>query len=570
MPSHASTLLLSSPRRQRGHNPLPHLHLHLLLTFTALSLSLPTTSAAISRPSFTDISRRAGLLRPYGRRIKYGGACVADLDGDGAVDLLFGHHDQRYADLYFGRGDGTFVRHPWDVWVDAHGINAARLSPRSKGMHFIVSRGGSRGTLPHNPLVYSVIPSSRGRQRQVLEVPFTANFTKGRGRSVVFVHVGAPNPKSKGARAPIAFLLNIPVKKGDFAHRAVRPSWAKGRGMRFKIVPIVDGDGFPQDGNSYGMAVDVDGDGRMELLTWNKLRIYKLAWRRGGVLLRDVTESVLPAHLHGLRGVSAVAPLDADGDGITDLYLSRTDRGELKWLRDVKPPLDTSDIFLRGLPNGSFVDASMAWGVPSRTRSQGVTAGDFNNDGWTDLFIPQYAGTKDLFLMNTGRRFRSFWPSDSRMHGAAGDQAAAVDVDNDGMVDLVVSEDVKPPVDTSGILFRELSNGPFVDARRDWGISRPTGWHACGLDDGHITEVSDHRTWQRTVRAMKVLIFKSLFNKSLALKQVIVKRQETSVHVNHRCIESFPQKCALKKSNALFIKFEICPKSLAHHIMRYH
>lgn len=94
---------------------------------------------------FQDVSQQAGMLRPYGGRKKYGGPSIADLDGDGWPDLLFGHHGGRACiQVYFNNQNGTFTQSDFTFYRDLHGINAMRVHPSEQTMHFLLYRGKKR------------------------------------------------------------------------------------------------------------------------------------------------------------------------------------------------------------------------------------------------------------------------------------------------------------------------------------------------------------------------------------------------------------------------------------------
>lgn len=91
-----------------------------------------------------------------------------------------------------------------------------------------------------------------------------------------------------------------------------------------------------------------------------------------------------------------------------------------------------------------FVDETKKWNIPLGGNNWGVTRGDFNNDGWQDLFVYRYGYLKeriaDLMLINDGNgRFETFTG-----HGAFdptdtghGDMGQAFDFDKDGLLDML-------------------------------------------------------------------------------------------------------------------------------------
>ncbi len=77
-----------------------------------------------------------------------------------------------------------------------------------------------------------------------------------------------------------------------------------------------------------------------------------------------------------------VAVLDYDGDGWPDLHFTQGAKA-------IFDDADTShvDRLYRNLGNGRFADVTFSAGVPEHRYSQGATVGDYDNDGFPDLFI---------------------------------------------------------------------------------------------------------------------------------------------------------------------------------------
>ncbi|MGL6312827.1 FG-GAP-like repeat-containing protein [Vibrio sp. WXL103] len=90
-----------------------------------------------------------------------------------------------------------------------------------------------------------------------------------------------------------------------------------------------------------------------------------------------------------------------------------------------------------------FVDVTQEWNLPKGGASQGVTTGDFNNNGQQDLLIYRWGSlnhrVSDMMLLNNNGRFEAV-----TMHGANdvggpgfGDMGQAFDFDNSGQVDIL-------------------------------------------------------------------------------------------------------------------------------------
>ncbi|AWB65755.1 hypothetical protein C2869_04575 [Saccharobesus litoralis] len=91
-----------------------------------------------------------------------------------------------------------------------------------------------------------------------------------------------------------------------------------------------------------------------------------------------------------------------------------------------------------------FEDGSQAWNIPKGGNNWGVTRGDFNNDGWQDLFVHRYGYLKErvadlMLLNNAGKGFEittahgAFDPQDT----GHGDMGQVFDFNQDGLLDML-------------------------------------------------------------------------------------------------------------------------------------
>ena len=178
---------------------------------------------------------------------------------------------------------------------------------------------------------------------------------------------------------------------------------------------------------------------------------------------------------------------DADRDGDLDLfvanYLDFTPAGNKQCFdptgaRDYCTPRafrPVPDWFYRN-EGGRFVDASAAAGI---TRADGaglgVTAGDYNGDGWLDLYVANDANPNQLWINQRNGTF----VDDGALSGAAVNAAgypegsmgiASGDFDADGDEDLFITN----IVGETFALYVNDGKGGFEDARVRTGVARPT------------------------------------------------------------------------------------------------
>lgn len=132
--------------------------------------------------------------------------------------------------------------------------------------------------------------------------------------------------------------------------------------------------------------------------------------------------------------------IDYDADGWPDLYC--VNGAALPSLQKTDPRFFNR--LYRNNRNGTFTDVTQKAGVPGRGYEMGVAVGDYNNDGFEDLYVVGVHGNT-LYRNNGDGTFTDVTQAagvsgtDSKGRKLWSVGAAWIDYDNDGKLDLIVS-----------------------------------------------------------------------------------------------------------------------------------
>jgi enediyne biosynthesis protein E4 len=191
--------------------------------------------------------------------------------------------------------------------------------------------------------------------------------------------------------------------------------------------------------------------------------------------------------------------LDYDNDGWMDIYLVNSGKCDFF---NPNPPLRNA--LYRNNRDGTFTDVTEKAGVAAGGYGQGVAVGDYDGDGFPDLYVTQY-GKSILYHNNGDGTFTDVTEKAGLAAPGWASSAAWFDYDNDGRLDLFVcnfalfSKEKSLPCTaynkpgyciptlyqpSASWLFHNNGDGTFTDVSQSSGIAKHLGkaWGVVAAD----------------------------------------------------------------------------------------
>jgi hypothetical protein len=215
---------------------------------------------------------------------------------------------------------------------------------------------------------------------------------------------------------------------------------------------------------------------------------------------------------------SGVALLDYDNDGWLDIFL--LNGSTIAALQGKESP--PRAMLLHNNHDGTFTDVTEKAGVANERWGFGVAVGDYDNDGWSDIYVANY-GKNRLYRNNRDGTFTDVAEKAGVALGGWSTGPTWGDYDHDGRLDLFVPGYVKfdqdnPPIAGQGRipanfcqfrgiavmcgprglpgehdhLFHNNGDGTFTDLSLKAGVSDPDGYYGLASvfvdvdDDGWV------------------------------------------------------------------------------------
>ncbi len=382
---------------------------------------------------FRDVTAAAGLIMEAKK--SWGNPIWGDINNDGFLDLIIPCHglaSSRGPFVYLNHADGTFtdIRATCGIKKateldssDWHGISFGDYDGDGN-LDVYIAEGAKGGVEAKRDLLYKGYGDGTFvYASQTAQIETSVN----RGRCGFFFD------QDKDGK------MDLFVKSYDGSNRLY-----KGNGdATFASVTDAAGLGTATLARDFGSIMsfaDYDNDGFQDVIMTGDGDSETLYRNRGDGTYVDVTTT---AGLIPRENGKGVAWGDYNNDGLLDLCIARGHQGTTG-LAGVT--------LYRNNGNGTFTDVSAAVGLAATTNTWAVVWGDYDNDGYLDLFATnagdaaQGVGNSNLLYHNNGDG--TFTDRAAEEGAALNDNisahkgAAWGDYDNDGFLDLIVKDGV--------------------------------------------------------------------------------------------------------------------------------
>jgi len=221
---------------------------------------------------------------------------------------------------------------------------------------------------------------------------------------------------------------------------------------------------------------------------------------KAGIHFNHVSSSENKYVVESMSG--GVILIDYDRDGYLDIYLTNAPTVDMA----IKGKTARGALYHNN-HDGTFTDVTDRAGLATPCFAMGGAVGDYNNDGWPDLYLTCLGGNK-LFRNNGDGTFSDVTRQAAVADGRWSTGAAFGDYDGDGNLDLMVTNYVDfhlsdlpgfgtaPNCKYRGMdvqcgprglkgagdaLFHNNGNGTFTDVSKSAGVDDPNGYYGMSV-----------------------------------------------------------------------------------------
>ena len=230
---------------------------------------------------------------------------------------------------------------------------------------------------------------------------------------------------------------------------------------------------------------DYDNDGREDLLV-ARFGTPLLYHNEGNGKFRDVTAN---SGFNKFGNTIAVIAFDYDNDGLLDVmfgnYFQPVNLLDLRTVHVLPTDLDNAVngggvTLWHNTGGGHFVEVTGKAGFGNHTGwTLDLGHGDFNNDGYQDVYLACDYGTDRIFFNNGDGTFRDATETSIGFDTRKGMNAEIADYDNDGWLDIYVTNITDEYMKECNMLWHNNHDGTFTDVSKETGTCATLwGWAA--------------------------------------------------------------------------------------------
>jgi len=401
--------------------------------FLLLSFCLPAAGLMAQDWQFVDVTTEAGMAFNPNEQLSWASVAAVDFDQDGWVDLFITKDGGGPNLLYRNKGDGTFEERALPMGVAMFGQSVvSSLFFDSDGDGWLDLFAGLRGTNQQR-----IFHSVEGGSFQ--EFSATAGI-----QLEPLMFSPAAGDFDKDGDLDLYLCMNRPEETPGFNQLWVNNGdntfTERGQDAGIVVFENFDKEFTPK-------FVDINNDGWQDLLVVADFETSQVFLNQKDGTFLNITDREVITDTSGMG--SAVGDYDNDGD--MDWFVASI------WdpKQDPNQPWGTStgNRLYRNNGEGIFEDVTEGSGVRIGFWGWGSTFGDFNNDGWLDIFhtngfpVPE----QPLFAMDQVRMFVSngdgtFTERSDELgltDNGIGNGVVRMDYDRDGDLDIFIANATK-------------------------------------------------------------------------------------------------------------------------------
>lgn len=209
---------------------------------------------------------------------------------------------------------------------------------------------------------------------------------------------------------------------------------------------------------------DVNGDGLKDLFVFLLREDDRFFLNNGDGTFSDYTAE---SGITMARLSMGATFIDYDRDSDLDLYVAHDGHA--------------GNFLFENNGQGQFTDVSVSTGIISDSEGMGVSVGDFNNDGWADIYLTNRL-QNFLFRNNEGESFTEVSTTAGVGDEGMGWGVSWLDYNNDGWLDLYIGND-SDYSDHANVVYRNNGDETFTRLFEGEAIAGDKGTYGTAIAD---------------------------------------------------------------------------------------